>query len=242
MTEAAKTPQSLNLIQRIMKNVTTPVLIGQSRAQSRPLAEDLVGLQRVLILKQIYKACQTFDLKLEEVKSQKRSASEVEESMMAFFKFPNATYLTHTVFQQIQENLDRSAHLIAGRKTQENLAEQYSLYLLLKILTANFKALSFCSIALPDIMDEAAFQRFLAAYKQVIVRVIEGGVAQDFEDEEIRALWAEIYQMCLNILSTSINLIYSNTSEIVASLQEGLADISNEKQAANSSISINYLA
>ena len=91
-------------------------------------------------------------------------------------------------------------------------------------------------------MDEQTFQKFLAAYKHLIVRVIEGGITQDFEDEEIRSLWSEIYQMCLNILSTSINLIYSNTSEIVASLNEGLADISNEKQAANSSISINYLA
>ena len=74
--------------------------------------------------------------------------------MMTFFKFPNATYLTHSVFQQIQENLDRATYLIEAKKTSENLADQYSLYLVLKILTANFKALSFCSISLPDIMDE----------------------------------------------------------------------------------------
>ena len=68
--------------------------------------------------------------------------------MMAFFKFPNATYLTHTVFQQIQENLDRTTGLIDTKKTSENLPDQYSFYLTLKILTANFKALSFCSISL----------------------------------------------------------------------------------------------
>lgn len=84
---------------------------------------------------------------------------------MAFFKFPNATYLTHTVFQQIQENLDRASHLIDSRKGSDNLADQYSLYLMLKILTANFKALSFCSISLPDIMDEETYQRFLSAYR-----------------------------------------------------------------------------
>ena len=84
-----------------MKNVTTPVLIGQRQASSRPLPEELVRYQRVLVLKQIYKACQTFDLKLEEIRSQKKAASEVEASMMSFFKFPGATYLTHTVFQQI---------------------------------------------------------------------------------------------------------------------------------------------
>lgn len=80
---------------------------------------------------------------------------------MTFFKFPNATYLTHSVFQQIQENLDRMSHLIDSRKTVANLPDQYSLYLMLKILTANFKALSFCSISLPDIMDEATYQSFL---------------------------------------------------------------------------------
>jgi hypothetical protein len=93
--------------------------------------------------------------------------------MMSFFKFPNATYLTHTVFQQIQENLDRTSSLIDSKKTSANLADQYCLYLMLKILTANFKALSFCSISLPDIMDEVTYQSFLKAYRQCIVRIIE---------------------------------------------------------------------
>lgn len=35
---------------------------------------------------------------MEEIQSQKKSASELESSMMGFFKFPNATYLTHVVF------------------------------------------------------------------------------------------------------------------------------------------------
>lgn len=106
-----------------MKNVTTPVLIEERQAKSRPLAGELVRYQRVLVLKQIYQACQHFDLKLEEIRSQKKAASEVEASMMSFFKFPGATYLTHTVFQQIQENLERTVHLIGGRKTAENLPE-----------------------------------------------------------------------------------------------------------------------
>lgn len=165
--------------------------------------------------------------------------------MMTFFKFPNATYLTHTVFQQIQENLDRTAHLIDSKKSAANLADQYSLYLMLKILTANFKALSFCSISLPDIMDEETYQKFLAAYRSCIVRIIEGGFTQDFEEgeyyAEIKGLWNEIYQMSLNILSTSINLIYSNISDIVQSLETNLSNIVNEKQAENSSISLNYL-
>ena len=74
--------------------------------------------------------------------------------------------------------------LINSKKTAENLHEQYSLYLMLKILTANFKALSFCSISLPDIMDEETYQKFLHAYRECIVRIIEGGYTHDFEEGE----------------------------------------------------------
>jgi hypothetical protein len=158
-------PHKLNLIQRIMKNVTTPVLISHSQIQDKSSnlkqGEEVVKYQRVIILMQIFKACTNFDLKLEEVASQKKSAAELEDHMMTFFKFPTATYLTHTVFQQIQENLDRTTYLIDSKKTRDNLADQYALYIMLKILTANFKALSFCSIALPDLMDEESYHRFL---------------------------------------------------------------------------------
>jgi hypothetical protein len=141
-------------------------------------------------------------------------------------------------------NLDRTSGLIDSKKTSSNLTDQYCLYLMLKILTANFKALSFCSISLPDIMDEETYQDFLRAYRDCIVKIIENGYSQDFEEgddkQEIEKLWKEIYQMCLNILSSSINLIYSNITDVAKSLKfEVLAD---EKQAENSSISLNYLA
>jgi hypothetical protein len=58
----------------------------------------------------------------------------------------------------------------------------------------------------------------------------------------MRALWSEIYYMCLNILSTSINLIYSNTGEIVQSVLASLSELGNTKQEENSSISINHLS
>jgi hypothetical protein len=164
--------------------------------------------------------------------------------MMTFFKYPNATYLTHTVFKQILENLKGLSSLIDSKKTVQNLPDQYCLYLMLQILTANFKALSFCSISLPDIMDDTTYQSFLTAYRQCIVKIIENGYSQDFEEgehrSEIEKLWQEIYQMCLNILSSSINLIYSNITDIAKSLK--LDSIENEKQAENCSISLNYLA
>ncbi len=60
--------------------------------------------------------------------------------------------------------------------------------------------------------------------------------------EELKQLWREIYQMCLDILSSSINLIYSDIKDVVLSLDENLKNIKDEKQAENSSISLNYLA
>jgi hypothetical protein len=51
--------------------------------------------------------------------------------------------------------------------------------------------------------------------------------------------------MCLDILSSSINLIYSDIKDVLVNLEESLRDsnkMKNAKQAENSSISLNYLA
>ncbi len=46
-------------------------------------------------------------------------------------------------------------------------------------------------------MDEEAYQHFLSSYKECIVKIIEEGYAQDFEDgpvaNEMKSLWQEIY-------------------------------------------------
>lgn len=46
---------------------------------------------------------------------------------------------------------------------------------MLRILTANFQALTFCSISLPDLMDQATYSKFLTSYKETIVNIIENG-------------------------------------------------------------------
>jgi len=93
-------PNKLNLIQRIMKNVTTPVLINHSRQESQLKFEGahIPKLLRTLILRFIERSCSQFSVKLEEVKSQGKGCSDVEDHLMSFFKFPNATYLTQTLF------------------------------------------------------------------------------------------------------------------------------------------------
>jgi hypothetical protein len=95
-------------------------------------------------------------------------------------------------------------------------------------------------------MEEDSYQRFLATYKQCIVKIIEQGYSNDFEagdsQTEMQNLWQEIYQMCLNILSSSINLIYADTKDIIKNLESSMKQVENEKQAENCSISLNFLS
>ncbi len=98
-------------------------------------------------------------------------------------------------------------------------------------------------------MDEVTYQKFLAAYRQCIVKIIEQGYVSDFEEgentDECKNLWVEISSMCLDILSSSINLIYSDIKDVLVNLEESLRDsnkMKNAKEAENSSISLNYLA
>ena len=46
-------------------------------------------------------------------------------------------------------------------------------------------------------MDEDAYKQFLKSYKDCIVKIIEEGYSQDFEDgpvaNELKDLWEEIY-------------------------------------------------
>ena len=48
--------------------------------------------------------------------------------------------------------------------------------------------------------------------------------------------------MCLDIMSSSINLIYSDIKHVLSYLEENLKNLKDEKQAENSTISLNYLA
>lgn len=82
-------------------------------------------------------------------------------------------------------------------------------------------------------MDEEGYQMLLGAYRECIVRIIENGYLHEFEEgdisRELQGLWEEIYKMCLNILSSSINLIYSNTQDIVKNLESTLNNTLNVK-------------
>lgn len=93
----------------------------------------------------------------------------------------------------------------------------------MNILATNFRALSHCSIILSDLIKKPReYQNFLKSYKDTVVALIEDGYSEEFQDgeceAEMRHLWAQIKQGCVDIMVRSINLIYSSPKDILENL------------------------
>jgi hypothetical protein len=54
--------------------------------------------------------------------------------------------------------------------------------------------------------------------------------------------WKEIYAECQKIMSNSMDLIYSDTSEILKQLNEKLGNLQNEKEEEIASFSLKYIS
>jgi len=89
-----------------------------------------------------------------------------------------ATYLTSELFESLQHFLEKSKSLRKADKTITNLSQQHTLLYTLQILSANFKALGFCGVKLPDLMDDENYNAFLKTYQDAIVQVIELGYTE----------------------------------------------------------------
>jgi len=231
---------TLNVVQRIMKRKG-----GALPKETTEAAPAAASLAKVILLDHVKNQCKKFELALleETVKQSAKSSKFID-----FFKFPGATYLTFEFFERIQGLLSKfNSSLVKAKKTRDTLHEQYSFLYTLHILSANFKALGFCGVQLPDLMEEAEYKQFLNVYQSSIVKMIEDGYSKDFEEGaervgEIKSLWAEIYTSCQDILANSMDLIYSETKEIVSTLDETLHNLTNEKQEENASFGLRYLS
>ena len=78
--------------------------------------------------------------------------------------------------------------------------------------------------------------------------IIETGYTQDFHAtseesaNEMRQLWKDIYDLCFQILSDSMNLIYSGNSEIMENLEASLSKSQQDKKHAdNSTLLLTFL-
>lgn len=163
---------------------------------------------------------------------------------MNMFKYPNATYLTSSMFKMIQSNLISFKSLIQGAKHDGNLCEQYCFYFLLKLILSNFQALSYCSLSLSTLLKESAFESFQSVYQECIVSIVKEGYSMDrAASDEVRELWNQIHLTCVKILQNSINMIFKDTKDVIENLQNNLGEsLSDHKKAENSSIALNYLS
>jgi hypothetical protein len=88
----------------------------------------------------------------------------------------------------------------------------------------------------------------MQVFQSTVRGLIENGYSQDFQGDseedisEMKELWKEIYAICLQILSNSMNLIYSGNSQIMDSLEASLTKAPRDyKHAENSTMLLTYL-
>ena len=106
-----------------MQNVTTPVLISDSREKSKSTLKIQLypKILRTLILSNADKSSSALESQFEEIVSTGKTGGDFEDQLMSFFKYPNATYLSSVLFNQLQINLDRSITIVNSKKTEANL-------------------------------------------------------------------------------------------------------------------------
>jgi len=82
-------------------------------------------------------------------------------------------------------------------------------------------------------------------YKTCIAKLVEEGYTDDFEEDECtqesKGIWISCEDICKEILSTSVNLIFATPLDIVASLITDFKNLNNEKKKQNASFSLMYI-
>jgi hypothetical protein len=64
-------------------------------------------------------------------------------------------------------------------------------------LSSNFKALSYCGIKLPEILDEENYNLFVKTYQSSIINIIENGYNKEGSDMIVcGSLWDDLYASC----------------------------------------------
>ncbi len=155
---------------------------------------------------------------------------EATVRLLKQFKSPFVTNLTPYFFTKLSELLASFECLIDAPKTTKTLEQQYSFYFTLKVLKSNLISLTICEIDLKDVIqDENIYNIFYQQFKNTVVKIIEKGFNKDFQNNEIKLLWKEIYDECLLSMSMGLGMIYNSFQEINAILKRSLSDLSDEK-------------
>lgn len=101
-----------------------------------------------ILLNEIQSHCDELNILFKQLEGEKITS----DNYLKFFHWPNATYITASLFEQIRDLLKHLRYLIDGPKTADNIAEQTTFSNVIKVLATNFRAMSYCGVKLPDIL------------------------------------------------------------------------------------------
>jgi hypothetical protein len=77
--------------------------------------------------------------------------------------------------------------------------------------------MTYCGIKLPDILEEDSIKEFILTYQSSIMTLVENGLNKDI-DNICGNLWEEIHDLCVEIMSFSISLLYADSKAVIADL------------------------
>lgn len=154
-----ETPPNNNVVRRIMTGRKQPKDSGKAKA---PLPADSANLIKATLLGFLASNCEKFNVRYQEA----LKSNTHKDHFIELFRFPYATYVTSEMFSTLSYFMKKCQNLRKQDKKQDTLASQHAFLYTLRILASNFKALSFCGIKLPEILDEEAnYKDFLAVYQ-----------------------------------------------------------------------------
>jgi hypothetical protein len=223
----------MNLIEQIMHGVSASDLAAEERKRAAKEAGDAAAkahaqaLSGALILRFLSRHCQNFKMHLEVVS---QGPERDGAGMMSVFRYPLVTYLTASTFVQLGRGMEACVSLLKKPSKEVELHELAGMLYLLELVSANFRALSFCSINLTSLLTkESDYAAFMSAFKSCVMQLAEesdkaaGDRAEAATDEEAKDLWVTVTKVSKEIMASSIRLLHKGPGEILASLKASLA-------------------
>ncbi len=228
-------PDTKTVKQKQMDNVLTALGIQGIKSVTKqdgnqPVDVASVNENKFLIMSILGESSNNLERERPQINWNPKKYEEATRRLLSQFKSPFATNLTPYFFTKLSELLASFAPLIDEPKTTKSLEQQYAFYFTLKVLKSNLISLTICEIDLRDVIqDEEIYNHFYEQFKSTVVTIIEKGFNRDFQTQEIKLLWKEIYDECLLSMSMGLGMIYNSFKEINQILKRSLYDLNDPK-------------
>jgi hypothetical protein len=112
---------------------------------------------------------------------------------MSIFRYPLVTYLSDSTFNEFGRCLGEYSNILQKGKDKVESHQLYSMLYLLQLVSANFKALNYCSINLTSLLtrdsDHKSFMKAFQGCVGQLSALMEKEEKQKQADLEIYDLW-----------------------------------------------------